>query len=93
VAIIAHPASKTVNWAPTDAWWIVTCCLKRVMKIADVTIVSLQGQQLQVSAQRQILEGVIVDVCKLGGAVLGPLLPNEIAQLQTNHDINCLMAH
>ena len=63
------------------------------MKITDVTIVSLQGKQLQVSAKRQILEGLIVDVCKLGGAVLGPLLPNEIAQLQKNHDINCLMAH
>lgn len=61
-------------------------------EIVDVTIVSLQGQQLQVSAQRQILDGLIVDLCKLGGAVLGPLPPNGIAQLQTNHDIDCLMA-
>jgi hypothetical protein len=91
-AINAHLATKTVDWAPTDEWWIVTCCLNRVMKIVDVTIVSLQGQQRQVSAQRQILEGLIVDLCKLGGAVLGPLLPNEIALLRTNRDIDCLMA-
>ena len=92
VAVNAHLATKTVNWAPTDAWWIVTCCLNRVMKIVDVTITSLQGKQLQVSAQRQILEGLIVDLCKLGGAVLGPLPLDEIAQLQTNDDMNRLMA-
>ncbi|KAI2514226.1 hypothetical protein MHU86_119 [Fragilaria crotonensis] len=91
VDIIAHLATKTVNWAPTDAWWIVTCCLNRVMKVVDATIVSLQGKQLQVSAQRQILEGLIVDLCKLGGAVLGPLSLDEIARLQTNDGIDRLM--
>ena len=81
VAVNEHLATKTINWAPTDAWWIVTCCLNRVMKVVDIAIVSLQGKQLQVSMQRQILEGLKVDLSKLGGSILGPLTPAEIAQL------------
>ena len=37
------------------------------------------------------LEGLIVDLCKLGSAVLGPLLLDEIEELQTNDDINYLI--
>ena len=58
VAVNEHMATKTVNWAPNDAWWIVVCCLNRVMKDVDVAIASLQGKQLQVTMQHQILEGL-----------------------------------
>jgi hypothetical protein len=52
------------------------------MKIVDVAIASLQGQQLQVSAQRQILAGLIIDLCQLAdGRILGPLMPDAIAEL------------
>ncbi|KAI2502195.1 hypothetical protein MHU86_12247 [Fragilaria crotonensis] len=85
VAVNEHLATKTVNWLPTDAWWIVVCCLNRVMKIVDVAIVSLQGQQLQVSTQRQILDGLKFDLSKLSGSVLGPLTTDEIARLNETH--------
>jgi hypothetical protein len=58
VAVNEHMATKTVNWAPNDAWWIVVCCLNRVMKDVDVAIASLQGKQLQITMQHQILEGL-----------------------------------
>ena len=41
--ITTHLATRNVTWMPTDQWWIVTCCLNRVMKVVDVAIVSLQG--------------------------------------------------
>ena len=83
VAVNEHMATKTVNWAPNDAWWIVVCCLNRVMKDVDVAIASLQGKQLQVTMQRQILEGLKVDLSKIAGAgsILGPLMPAAIAPL------------
>jgi hypothetical protein len=85
--ITTHLATRNVTWMPTDQWWIVTCCLNRVMKIVDVTIVSLQGKQLQVSAQRQILAGLIVDLCQLAdGRILGPLTPDAIAELHMNNE-------
>ena len=61
------------------------CSLNRVMKVVDVAIVSLQGQQLQVSTQRQILEGLKLDLSKLSGSVLGPLTTDEIARLNETH--------
>ena len=61
------------------------CSLNRVMKVVDVAIVSLQGQQLQVSTQRQILEGLKRDLSKLSGSVLGPLTTDKIAQLNVTH--------
>ena len=72
---------------PTVQWWIVTCCLNRVMKVVDIAIVSLQGQQLQVSTQHQILAGLIVDLCQLSDdRILGPLTPDGIAELHMNND-------
>jgi hypothetical protein len=85
VAVNEHLATKTINWLPTDAWWIVMCSLNRVMKVVDVASVSLQGQQLQVSTQRQILEGLKLDLSKLSGSVLGPLTTDEIARLNETH--------
>ena len=61
------------------------CSLNRVMKVVDVASVSLQGQQLQVSTQRQILEGLKLDLSKLSGSVLGPLTTDEIARLNEFH--------
>lgn len=55
------------------------------MKIVDVAIVSLQGQQLQVSTQQQILEGLKIDLSKLSGSVLGPLTTDKIARLNETH--------
>ncbi|KAI2499412.1 hypothetical protein MHU86_15057 [Fragilaria crotonensis] len=53
------------------------------MKIVDVTPVWLQGKQLQVLAQRQILAGLFVDLCQLtDGQILGPLTPDAIAELR-----------
>ena len=86
--VAAHLATRNVTWMPTDQWWIITCCLNRVMKIVDVAIVVLQGQQLQVSTQRQILAGLIVDLCQLAdGKILGPLTPHAIAELHMNDEV------
>ena len=53
------------------------------MKDVDITIASLQGKQLQVTMQRQLLEGLKVDLAKIAGAdsILGPLTPDAIAPL------------
>ena len=44
------------------------------MKDVDVAIASLQGKQLLVTMQSQILEGLKVDLSKIAGAgsILGP---------------------
>jgi hypothetical protein len=88
VAVNEHTATKTVNWVPNDAWWIIVCCLNRVMKNVDIAIASLQGKQLQVTMQHQILEGLKVDLSKIAGAgsISGPLTPAAIAPLyETRH--------
>ena len=53
------------------------------MKDVDITIASLQGKQLSVTMQRQILEGLKVDLAKIAvaGSILGPLTPDAIALL------------
>ena len=83
LAVNEYMATRTVNWAPTDPWWIVVCCFNRVIKDVDITSASLQGKQLQVATQRQILEGLKVDLAKIAGAgsILGPLTLYAIAPL------------
>ena len=62
---------------PTDQWWIVTCCLNRVMKIVDVANCIASRSAVVGSAQRRILAGLIVDLCQLAdGRILGPLTPD-----------------
>jgi hypothetical protein len=93
VAVNEHMATKTVNWAPNDAWWIVVCCLNRVIKDVGVAIASLQGKQLQVTLQCQILEGLKYDLSKIAGAgsVLGPSTPAAIAPLYETRQLVPLM--
>jgi hypothetical protein len=70
-------ATKSVNWAPSPAWWIIAGCLRRVMKLVDIAIAKLQGRQLQLAMQRQILAGLSNDLCLLG-SVQGPLTDLEM---------------
>ena len=41
--------------------------------------------QLQVSTQRQILEGLKIKVSKLSGSVVGPLTTDKLAQLNETY--------
>jgi hypothetical protein len=84
VPVEQHLATKNVNWAPSAAWWIIAGCLCRVMKLVDIAITKLQGRQLQLAMQRQILAGLCNDLCKLG-SVQGPLTDLEMEMtLQTD---------
>jgi hypothetical protein len=47
------------------------------MKLVDDAIIKLQGRQLQLATQRQILAGLSADLCKLG-SVQGPLTNLEM---------------
>ena len=53
VAVYEHLATKTINLAPTDAWWIVTCCFNRIMKVVDIANISSQGKQFQDSSMQR----------------------------------------
>jgi len=77
VPVEQHLQSRNVDWVPSGAWWITSGCLCRVMKLVDVAIVKLQGRQLQLAMQREILAGLSTDLCKLG-SVQGPLTDLEM---------------
>ncbi len=66
VPVEQHLQSRNVSWLPLGAWLITSGCLCRVMKLVDVAIVKLQGRQLQLAMQREILAGRSINLCKLG---------------------------
>ena len=75
------PRNKERQLASSPAWWIITGCLYpvmiRVMKLVDIAIAKLQGRQLQLAMQQQIVAGLSNDLCKLG-SVQGPLTDLEM---------------
>jgi hypothetical protein len=75
-----NSAKKSIAQAPPDWWWVVITGISALTDIINPVFVKLQAQNLLISTQTALLEGLAIDLCAAVG-IQGPFSPEEIIEL------------
>jgi len=79
-------AEKPVSTAPPDWWWVVIAGISALTQIINPVFVKLQAQNLLISTQSALLDGLAMDICAMVG-IKGPFSDEELVGL--TGEFNC----
>ena len=67
-----NSATNPVSMAPPDWWWVVIAGISALTEIINPVFVKLQAQNLLISTQSALLDGLSMDICAMVG-IQGPV--------------------